>query len=89
MRVTWHTGDHLAGTFREHRGVLTTQHAASSYGQPVLVEDGGDPIGPAEAQAVLLYQPPYARRWADMEDAQQAAQQAAVEAARRAGYQIA
>lgn len=30
------------------RGVLTTEHAASSYGMPVFVRDDGQVMGPAD-----------------------------------------
>ena len=34
-----------------HPAILTTEHAASSYGQPVVVVDG-EPHGPAEVECV-------------------------------------
>ena len=38
-----------------HHGVLTCDHAASSYGQPVLVLPDGSALGPAEIDADLGY----------------------------------
>lgn len=34
----------------ETKAALTTDHAASSYGRPVLVIDNGDALGPADCK---------------------------------------
>jgi hypothetical protein len=67
----------LAVVTRIGSGVLTTDHAASSYGQPVLVIDGRA-YGAAEAPPCST-QPMFEHS---------AEEQEAVEAARRAGYTV-
>jgi hypothetical protein len=47
LKVTWRADDRdLFGDVC--RGVLTTDHAASSYGLPVLVRDDDTTLGPAD-----------------------------------------
>lgn len=54
MQITSHAA---YGHFQQNRvetGVLTTEHAASRYGQPVFVAFDGRAYGPAEIEAVSL-----------------------------------
>lgn len=65
----------LPGDEHIHTGRLTTRHAASSYGLPVLVDARTEePLGNAEVAQVLVISADLARPW--------------VEAARRAGYRV-
>ncbi len=58
--------------------ILTDEHAASSYGLPVLVSNDGIVYGPGQCGPVNV--PPL--------DEDQPAEVALVEAARRAGYEV-
>lgn len=60
-------------------GVLTTEHAASSHGIPVVVGEDGTAYGPAEIMAALKVDEPQ-----DLE----ADQVKVLKAARRAGYTL-
>jgi hypothetical protein len=41
-----------AGPVEQRHGVLTTEHAASSYGLPVVVGEDGQVYGPAEVPEI-------------------------------------
>ena len=71
------TDDFWAMNWQQRRGTLTIEHAASSYGVPVLVEEDGHVYGPGELPGVTLHvtvAPTYTTP--------------AIEAARTAGYQV-
>jgi hypothetical protein len=79
-----------SGTERTERGVLTTEHAASSYGLPVVVRDDGVVIGPKDLDNLRIVPSPIISD--DIEgnehhDYPEGAQ-ATVQAARRAGYSV-
>lgn len=85
MRVKWleHTGADVFGDgvgVVEHEGVLTDEHAACSYGQPVVVE-GGAALGAGEVGDTLYPLPAEAGRFSpeEMELARAAA---------NAGYRV-
>lgn len=87
--VTW--CNELAGNLEDlcRIGVLTTEHAASSHGLPVVVADGEalgtSEVGPLEAAGAVTVDDPTGQVfWAPLD----AAQLALVEAARLAGYAI-
>lgn len=66
------------GDTGERRGVLTCEHAVSSYGMPVAVDEDGRAYGPGDVRDGHLY-------LVDQNDEDEAL----VEAARAAGYRIA
>ena len=49
VKVTYDTDPNALSLDTVQTATLTTQHAASSYGVPVLVTEGGAALGPAEA----------------------------------------
>lgn len=65
-----------AGREKQIHGTLTTDHAASSYGLPVVVADNGTVYGPAESHGL-----------ADLQGAAHL-HTGLVDAARSAGYAI-
>jgi hypothetical protein len=49
-----HDGTHVTGPLPENVGFrLTDEHPASSYGQPVLVNDAGEAFGAADIAMIL------------------------------------
>ena len=78
------------GTERTYNGVLTTDHAASSYGLPVLVRDDGQVLGPNDLDDLHLLTRP--ARSEDVEGNEYAeypdGAAELVAAARRAGYRF-
>jgi len=61
LEVYWSTGNFSDDFVNSSKyGLLTCDHAASSYGLPVLVDEDGNVYGPAEA-------PELSSRWAEVD----------------------
>ena len=71
------TSTRLPQGYETYQGILTTDHAQSSYGLPVLLIGAArQPVGPAEVRRVYTIEAPLSH------------ERAVIEAARRAGYVI-
>jgi hypothetical protein len=57
---------------RLHQGHVTTEHASSSYGMPVLIDREGQPLGPAEIGAILAFPDPTEGQRSLLDDARTA-----------------